>query len=220
MEKINQILMQKYPFVVFEFGLPFDACEPLISKETLIHHYEYLKRYITNINFILSKYEEYQNYNLMDIIMKHDQIDMKIRAKLIELAGGIFNHEFLFYTLSPALSLKPKGNLLKKINKDFGSYDKLKKKIIEVAFQSIGSRYVGLVLDEFNNLKVMCFEKESTPYIFSLKPLYMLDLFEHAYYLDEKQNVELYIEKSFNVIDFNKLENMFNEYIKSENLTF
>ena len=107
---------------------------------------------------------------------------------------------------------------MKKINKDFGSYENLKKKVIEVAFESIGSRYVGIVLDEFNNLKVVCFEKETTPYVFSLKPLYMLDLFEHAYYLDEKQDVEKYIEKSFEVIDFEKIEGMYNEYVKSENL--
>lgn len=218
MEKVNQILMQKYPFVNFEMGLPFDACEPIISKETLIHHYEYLNRYIVNINFILSQYPKYQNFTIMDIIMKHDEIEFNLRAKLLELAGGIFNHEFVFYLLTPPLKIKPKGNLLKKINKDFGGYENLKKKVIEVAFESIGSRYVGIVLDEFNNLKVVCFEKETTPYVFSLKPLYMLDLFEHAYYLDEKQDVEKYIEKSFEVIDFEKIEGMYNEYVKSENL--
>ncbi len=214
MEKVNQILMQKYPFAAFELSLPSDACSPVISKDTIVHHYEYFKNYVDELNIIFSQFEECQKLNLMDIFMEHEKIDKRIRAKVLELAGGIFNHEFLFYLMAPPIGLEPSGNLLDKINKDFGSYEKLKEKIKEVACESFGSRYVGLVLDEFNDLKVLTLEKESTPYVFSLKPLYLLDLFEHAYYLDEKENVGKYIDKSFKCIDFVKIEEMFNEYMK------
>lgn len=216
MEKVNQILMQKYPFVAFPLNLPEDACEPVISADTIKHHFAYFERYVNELNIIFSAYEEYQKYSIMDIFQKHDEIDKKVRARVLELAGGIFNHELLFYLLAPPLDIKPKGNLEKSINKEFGGYEKLKQKIKEATVETIGSRYVGLVVDEFNMLKVMVLEKESTPYVFSLKPLYLLDLFEHAYYLDEKEEIEKYIEKQFKCIDWPKIEKMYDVYIKNK----
>ena len=214
MEKVNQILMQKYPFVSFPLNLPEDACEPVISADTIKHHFAYFERYVNELNIIFSVYKEYQTYSIMDILQKHDEIDKKIRARVLELAGGIFNHEFLFYLLAPPLDLKPQGNIEKSINKEFGGYEKLKQKIKEASVETIGSRYVGIVLDEFNMLKVMVLEKESTPYVFSLKPLYLLDLFEHAYYLDKKEEIERYIDGQFKCIDWRKIEDIYNENMK------
>ena len=60
----------------------------------------------------------------------------------------------------------------------------------------------------------MVLEKESTPYVFSLKPLYLLDLFEHAYYLDKKEEIERYIDGQFKCIDWRKIEDIYNENMK------
>lgn len=213
MEYLNEILNQKYPFVAFPLSLPENGCEPVISAATMRHHYEYFKNYIDELNIILSKFEEYQSYSLFDLLTKHDELDKDVRARVLELASGIFNHEFIFYLLAPPLEMEPEGKLLDAVNKDFGSYEGLKEKMKEAAMESVGARYSALILDELKNLKVMTIEKESTPYVFSLKPLFLIDVFEHAYYLDRAEDVKKYLELQFKCVDWKKIEKIYESYI-------
>ena len=83
-------------------------------------------------------------------------------------------------------------------------------KINEVSLNQFGSGYGWLVKDKHDNLKIMSTLNQDSPYSFGFKPLLTIDVWEHAYYLKYKNNRKEYIENIWNLIDWAKIENIYN----------
>ena len=195
--------------------LDYSSLEPYIDNETLNTHYNnhYLK-YLNNLNSLLKKNNYTYQYTLSELVDNIDIFPLNERGEILYNLGGVLNHNLYFYTMSNKKNNIPTGNINKAIIEEFKTYDNFKKEFIDKALNLKGSGYTFLVLNRNNRLFIINTSNQDTPYSYGLKPLLALDLWEHSYYLKYKSNKEEYIENWFNLIDFNKVNTIYDKIKK------
>ena len=181
--------------------LPFDpaALAPAISADTFAqHHAGHHKAYVDKLNELAGE-EDMDDDSLLDIIREMadaapDEVSELVSASdLFVHAAQHFNHAFYWKSLSPDGGA-PKGDLLKAIEADFGSVDALLEAMVDTGTGHFASGWLWLVHDG-SNLRLMDTHDAQTPVIDEdLKPLLVIDLWEHAYYLDHKQARKDYLK--------------------------
>lgn len=188
--------------------LTYDTLKPYIDDETLFLHYnKHYEKYLNNLNKLLI--ENNYNYNsLYDLIENISKINLNDRGEILYNLGGVLNHSLYFYNMSNLNNNIPVKELNDEINKTFGSYEIFKKEFKKSALNLKGSGYTFLVLDD-NKLKIINTSNQDTPYYYGYVPILALDLWEHSYYLKYKNKKESYIDAWFNLIDFEKTNDLY-----------
>jgi Fe-Mn family superoxide dismutase len=177
--------------------LPYgkDEFAPIFTAETFdYHHGKHLNAYVTNANK-LSEGTEFENMPLEEIIMKSD-------GGLYNNVAQIFNHEFFFSEIKPGGSGEPTGDLADAINEAFGSFEEFKKEFAAKAATLFGSGWAWLVKNEEGKLEIKQFINADTPLRHGYKPLFTIDVWEHAYYVDYRNARPNFIEKFFEVVNW------------------
>ena len=172
--------------------LPYakDALAPHISAETLeFHHGKHHNAYVTNLNKLLEGKPEAEK-SLEDIIMSSD-------GGVFNNAAQIWNHTFYWSSMKPNGGGQPTGDLLAAINRDFGSFDKLKEELTAAATTQFGSGWAWLVLDK-GKLAVTKTGNADLPMKHGQRALLTIDVWEHAYYIDFRNRRPKYIETFLN----------------------
>lgn len=163
--------------------LPFadNALEPVISAHTLGFHYgKHHKAYVDNLNKLVTG-TEFADQSLEKIIAATaGQAD---KAGIFNNAAQIWNHTFYWNSLSPKGGGEPPAVLKQKIDASFGSLDACKQELATAATTQFGSGWAWLVLDG-DKLKVVKTPNAELPATKGMKPLLVIDVWEHAYYLD------------------------------------
>ena len=179
---------------VAHFDLPelpyaYDALEPVISKETLtLHHDKHHKKYVDTMNQLLEK-ENVHAASLEDVV-KHAS------GKLFNNAAQAWNHDFYWHSLSPKGG-KPSETMLKQINAAFGSWDRFAKAFAEAANNQFGSGWAWLI-NRNGKLDIIATANAETPMAHGIPCLLTLDVWEHAYYVDYRNQREKYTEAVIN----------------------
>lgn len=175
----------------------YNALEPDISALTVdIHYNKHHKKYNDNLNRLIQN----DIYPINLIPQNIDKYPMEIRDEVLFNAGGVLNHDLYWNSLGNIKSL-PKGKLLLKINQTYGNFENFKNTFTEKAKKMTGSGYTFLVSNN-NDLTIMNLPNQETPLSYGLTPLFTIDLWEHAYYLDYQNNRDLYIENFWNKANF------------------
>jgi Fe-Mn family superoxide dismutase len=162
--------------------LPFDkaALEPHMSAETFeYHHGKHHQAYVTKVNGWIDE-KGLQGLSLTDVVKKATETNDR---GLFNNSGQIWNHNFFWKCLAPAGSTQPSEQLKGLIDAGFGSHEALLKKIAEEAVNHFASGWAWLVL-EGDALKVTSFHDGDSPIAHGVTPLFTLDVWEHAYYID------------------------------------
>ncbi len=162
--------------------LPFDrtALEPHMSGETLdFHHGKHHKAYVDKANNMLAD-KGLDDASLVEVIKKAKE---KGDKKLFNNTAQIWNHSFFWQCLAPAGSTELKGELKTMVERDFGSADAMLEKLAIESADHFGSGWGWLVLDS-SKLKITSLHDADTPAVHDLVPLLTLDVWEHAYYID------------------------------------
>ena len=181
----------------------YSSLEPIISTTTVnIHYNKHEKGYLDRLNKFLSEAGYNGHYTIPEIIINIDKFPMDYRGDILYNAGGVVNHD-LYWNSIGKLSL-PSGKLLEKIVNVYGSYDSFKKKFIEEANKVIGSGYTFLVMDNKNNLNIINLSNQDSPLSYGYEPLFTIDLWEHAYYLDYQNRRSDYINNFFFIVNFDE----------------
>ena len=189
----------------------YDALEPYIDKETMmLHHDKHEKAYLDNLNKAIAKYPELYKKGLEGILKDLNSVPKDIRETVKNNAGGVYNHDFFWSIMSPEKGMTPKGELLKAINKDFGSLDNFKTQFKDAALGRFGSGWAWLVLDNNGKLSIMSTANQDSPISQGLTPILGLDVWEHAYYLKYQNKRGDYIDNWWNVVNWNQVENNYN----------
>lgn len=190
--------------------LPFDinALEPHGMKaETFEYHYgKHHKAYVDNLNK-LTEGTELANKSLEEVIKTSFKDSSKVG--IFNNAAQVWNHTFFWNSLKPAGGGAPTGDLAAKIDKDFGSFDKLKEEFSNAAATQFGSGWSWLI-DDGGTLKVIKTPNAENPLAYGQKALLTLDVWEHAYYIDYRNARPAFIK--------NFLENLVNWDFAAENL--
>lgn len=167
--------------------LPYaeDALAPVISAETLsLHHGKHHKKYIDTMNELLAK-EHVRGTTLEDVVRSS-------QGKLFNNAAQAWNHDFYWKSLSPK-SAAPSGALKQRLERDFGSYEKFVDKFAQAAIGQFGSGWAWLV-DKNGKLEVLATANADTPMAHGTRCLLTLDVWEHAYYVDYRNQREKYVQ--------------------------
>src|SRR5690349_15694677 len=127
-------------FKLPELKYSYDALEKYIDKETMeVHHQGHHASYFNKLNKALEKYDV-GNRTLEDIIRNLDKdIPGEIYWEVKNQGGGAYNHSLFFEMMSPQGGGEPKGQLIKKIKYDFGSFEAFKEKFKNQAMSRFGS---------------------------------------------------------------------------------
>lgn len=184
-------------------SLPFayDSLEPFIDKQTMeVHYSKHHQAYLTNLNTVLEKFENYQNEPLENLLQKIDLLEMQEadRKILRNNIGGHLNHSFFWTIVGPQKKqdLKLKGEIVK----TFESIEAFKKVFSDVALKHFGSGWAWLVKNEKGNLEVYSLPNQDSPLSKGHTPIIGLDVWEHAYYLKYQNRRAEYIENWWNVL--------------------
>ena len=166
-------------FNLTEYPLPFRETDlvPYMSAETVrTHHDKHLGAYIANLNKLIDG-TEYADMDLREIILKSH--GGKNATKIFNNAAQIFNHEFFFNCLGRGNNFIPDL-----ISDAFGGAAEFKEKFKSVASNVFGSGWVWVVQNANKKFEIIATKNAETPIADGLKPALVLDLWEHAYYLD------------------------------------
>ena len=178
--------------------LPYEknALEPNISAETLeFHHGKHHQAYVTNLNNLI-KGTEFESAALEDIIKKSS-------GGVFNNAAQIWNHTFYWNSMrSPKSDNKPTGKLSDAIDKAFGSFDKFKEEFKKSAVGNFGSGWTWLVQRPDGSLGIVNTSNAATPITGSDKPLFTIDVWEHAYYIDYRNARPKYVESFWDLVNW------------------
>ncbi|KAF7457003.1 superoxide dismutase [Cryptosporidium felis] len=190
----------KMPFTLP--ALPYDkkALEPVISSETLDYHYgKHHAGYVTKLNSLIVNTEFEKEEDLMKVIMKSS-------GPIYNNASQIWNHTFYWNCLrSPMDTNAPTPKVLKLIEESFGNLDSFKDTFVSNALSHFGSGWVWLVVDpnNANKLKIVQTHDGDNPEKLGLgKPILTCDVWEHAYYIDYRNDRNSYVKKFFSIVNW------------------
>lgn len=181
----------KYPFVLPDLPYEKNSFIPHFTPETFdYHHGKHHQAYVTNLNNILKNQEDLQKKSLEELIINASQ---NANFAIFNNAAQVWNHTFFWHSIKPHGGLKPKGKILKQLEKDFGSYEEFCDQFKAAAIGQFGSGWAWLVL--FNNkLQIVKTANAETPIVNNMKPIIACDVWEHAYYIDYRNKRPDYID--------------------------
>ncbi|GAA0077607.1 superoxide dismutase SodA [Clostridium sp. CTA-5] len=190
----------------------YDALEPYIDAQTVeIHYSKHLQTYVNNLNKLLEGYDKFTDEKTLEEILAHPtKIPRKIRQGVINQGGGVANHNLYFSILSPNPKKAPEGMLLEQINYTFGNLENLKEEMSNISINQFGSGYGWLAKDKKGKLKLISTSNQDTPLSLGLTPILTIDVWEHAYYLKYKNLRAEYVKNIWNIIDWERVEELYN----------
>jgi len=199
-------------YVLKSLPYSYNALEPYISTRTVtIHHEKHHKGYLDKLNIALNKANFDFSHSILWVIQNIDNFPLSLRGDILYNAGGVLNHDLYFEILSSNKNNEPKGILKNEINKEFGSFENFREEFIKSALSVVGSGWTFLVLNKDKKLQIINTSNQETPYLYGFTPIIGLDLWEHSYYLDYQNNKNQYIDNFFLLLDFDRIENLYEE---------
>lgn len=175
-------------------ALPYakDALAPYISAECFdYHHGKHFNTYITNLNNLV-KGTEYETAPIEEIIKKSYE---KKQTPIFNNAAQLFNHDMFFKCMKANGGGEPTGALAEQIKTDFGSFDEFKAKFKTAAATHFGSGWAFLTWSPAEKkLAVEGHHDASTPFVNNTFPVMTIDVWEHSYYIDYRNNRVLFID--------------------------
>jgi Fe-Mn family superoxide dismutase len=173
---------------------PKDALSPYISAETLdYHHDKHHAAYVKKLNELIAG-TKYENMPLEEIIMNAD-------GPLFNNAAQHWNHTFFWSCMTPKSS-SPTGKVGELINKKWGSLDKMKEEFNKSAVANFGSGWTWLVKNKAGDIEIFNSDDADLPMKHGLTALLTMDVWEHAYYIDYRNERPKFAEAYWNIVNW------------------
>ncbi|MBS7646870.1 superoxide dismutase [Candidatus Bathyarchaeota archaeon] len=204
---LEQTKLYVLPQLLYGYG----DLQPYMSEEQLrIHHTKHHQAYVNGANAILQRLDKARRENL----------DIDVKATLKELSWNVAGHllHSLFWgNLAPPSrdGGKPGGKLADKIAEEFGSFERFKKEFSQAALSVEGSGWAALTLcRQTGRLMLMQVEKHNVNVYPMFRILMVLDVFEHAYYIDYKNDRAKFVEAFWNIVNWDEVDRRLEESLK------
>ena len=203
---------ETYPFVVRPLPYEYDELMPVLDEETLhYHHDKHYKTYVDNLNSALADYPELQKMSLKELLTNIELLPMNVRVAIRNNGGGVYNHELYFDSMKGVAGQDPTGELADAIQRDFGSYKQWKEQMKQAAVGVFGSGYAWLVTDRGGKLSIVQTVNQEVPSLKEFIPLFLVDVWEHAYYLQYQNRRAEYVDGWLTLINWRKAEKRYEE---------
>lgn len=202
-------------FKMLALPYSYEALAPHIDALTMeLHYSKHYLTYTNNLNKAIAG-TELEQLPIEDLLKKLDVSNADLRNN----AGGYYNHGLFWENMAPKSSGKPKDSLALAINRDFGSFEGFRNQFEEAASKQFGSGWAWLVTDKAGKLQITSTANQDNPLMSNAvikgTPILALDVWEHAYYLNYQYKRKKYIDAFFNVINWKKVGERYEEAIKN-----
>ncbi|CRG93811.1 superoxide dismutase, putative [Plasmodium gallinaceum] len=189
-------LWNSKPFSLIKLPFNPQSMSPFLSEEAIEYHYsKHHATYVKNLNNLAEQHVEIKNLTLEDIITKY-------KGSIYNNAAQIFNHNFFWMGLKEEGGGKPYGEIKKKIEESFNSFENFKEIFFKEASGHFGSGWIWLIIKD-KKLKIYQGHDADNPIKDDVgNPILTLDIWEHAYYVDYKNSRADYIKEWFNKINW------------------
>jgi len=173
---------------------PEHALAPVLSAETLAYHYgKHHRAYVDKLN------ELTRAPSLSDLSL--DQLVRGQTGVLFNQAAQVWNHTFYWRCMSPARISAPPA-LVNAIANDLGSWASFEERFKTAASEQFGSGWAWLVRGLSGKLEIVTTDNADNPLRSGATPLLTCDVWEHAYYIDYRNERKRYVEAWWNIVDW------------------
>lgn len=183
-------------FKLPELPYAMNALEPSISKETLEYHYgKHHRAYVNKLNELVP-HTEFEKMTLEDIICRAPA------GPIFNNAAQVWNHTFYWEGMAPKSGGKPPGKLGAEIDKTFGSFEKFQQQFTDAGLTQFGSGWAWLVRNSEGKLEITKTSNAGNPLTEKKTPLLTCDVWEHAYYIDTRNDRGKYIHNFWQLVNW------------------
>ena len=200
--------MQHFPFAPFTLPYPMDGLEPFFPKSLVSDHYQnfYLPQ-LNELNRLLKNCPSLHSAVLGKLLRWPSLIPSACRRQILESAGGVYCHQFYFFSLCPPRKPSRPDRVEKAICREFESFEKFQCAFQSAALSVLGSGFVWLVmLPKSYRLAIRVSSCYDVPVADGCCPRLCLDMWEHAYCSCFHQKREEYLKAWWCIINWNKVE--------------
>ncbi len=182
-------------FQLPELPYGLGGLKPFLSEEQMTyHHGKHHAAYFKNLN---------------SLVEGKPEAAMPLREVVIKSSGAVFNnaaqawnHSFFWNCMSPSGGGKPKGDLAAAIDRSFGSLDAFKEAFSKAATTLFGSGWAWLACDRQGKLEIMALGNADTPLKYNKEPILTIDVWEHAYYIDYRNERPRFVQGFWDVVNW------------------
>lgn len=197
------MMNEHYPFELPIFSDFENDLAPILTKETLMYHNKHLADEILQLNEILKTHPRYHAWTLTELYQNAPLMPKQIRDRVLNHAGAILNHNLYFSCMAkPNTSDGPRGALRYALERYFNSIPEFIRHYIETANQMSGSGWLFLASDKKGKLYLVQTEQNFSPLSNQMHPILVVDMWEHAYYLQYKNQKKEYLNAWLSLIDW------------------
>jgi Fe-Mn family superoxide dismutase len=188
-------------------SLPYDAAalEPHIDAQTMqIHHGKHHAAYVNNLNAALEKHPSLQGKTAEELIKNLSTVPEDIRTAVRNNGGGHVNHSMFWQIMGPGKGGAPTGAIAEVIASTFGGFDAFKEQMNKAGVGRFGSGWAWLV-DAGGKLAIESSANQDNPMMDGKRPIFGIDVWEHAYYLKYQNRRPDYLAAWWNVINWDEV---------------
>ena len=186
--------------------LPYDAAalEPHIDAQTMqIHHGKHHAAYVNNLNAALEKHADLAAKSAEDLIRNLSAVPEDVRTAVRNNGGGHVNHTMFWQIMGPGKGGAPTGAIADALAA-FGGFDSFKEQMNKAGAGRFGSGWVWLV-DAGGKLAIESTANQDNPLMDGKRPVFGIDVWEHAYYLKYQNRRPDYLAAWWNTVNWDEV---------------
>lgn len=192
-----------YPFPLLPLPYAYNALSPHLNTTTLhFHHDKHLKTYVDNLNAAIAPYPAFHSWPLEFLLTHVNELPEELQTPVWNNGGGVYNHQLYFDSMTNQKT-NIQQPLWNAITQTFGDLDTWKKQMKSAALSQFGSGWAWMAIDSNGQLLILKTQNQDT--ILPYRPLLLVDVWEHAYYLQYQNRRGDYVDNWFLLIDWDKV---------------
>lgn len=192
----------------------YNALEPFIDAKTMeIHYTKHHQGYVDKLNAAIEKSPELKGKSLETLLSGIDKLPDGSKAAIRNMGGGHWNHTFFWQVLGPKTDVLPTGKLKDAMVAKWETMDKFKEEFSKAGMGVFGSGWVWLLTDSNGKLSIATTPNQDNTLMDISKdkgkPIFGIDVWEHAYYLKHQNKRVDYLADIWNVVNWNKVSELY-----------
>ena len=193
----------------------YQDLEPFIDTHTMgLHYNKHAKKYLKNLNELLLKNNFNFSISLNELAQKSNYYNWTNKEDILFNLGGVINHDLYFQSLNK-FKVEPQGLLKTDLLNKYSSLEEFNKQFIDTAKKLKGSGYTFLEYNQYG-LEIKNYQNQDNPLFHGNIPLFTVDLWEHAYYLNYKNDKDRYLENFFEIANFSLASNIYEKIMMNK----